>query len=197
MTNKTYHSSRETKLFLGRNLLHGPSYGRPSVSKGSNKQEWFSHGYFQHSLTTNTRDMSWNVTQWKTLLSKLWNYYGPGSLLSWHLTLFANGDSRRTDNHLILPQVSGIPASSWQKSNDSQPKMELSKVCLSCGPLRRLQRTLMELSWQEVSEPWRCQDVLGEAQLCNQPESWNRPEEPILLAEGWMAPSVRRYEKEA
>ena len=42
----------------------------------------------------------------------------------------------------------------------------------------------MELSWQEVSEPWRCQDVLGEAQLCNQPESWNRPEEPILLAEG-------------
>ena len=161
MTNKTYHSSRQIKLFLGRNLLHGPSYGRYSISKRSNKQEWFSHGYYQHTLTTNTRAMSWNVAQWKTLLCKLWNYYGPGSLLSWHLTWFANGDSRRTDNHLILLQVSGIPASSWQKSNGSQPKMELSKVCLSWGPLRRLQRSLMELSWQQVAVPWKLQGCPG------------------------------------
>lgn len=35
--------------------------------------------------------------------------------------------------------------------------------------------------------PGNCRDVLGEVQICNQPESWNRPEELILwLKSEWL-----------
>ena len=166
--------------------------------KGISKQTWLSHSYFQHSLTTNTRARGLKCDSVKdtSLNCEITMVQDP-----YFLDILPDLQMETLEGQMII----------WfsLKYQESQPHLDKNQMAFSprWNFLRSAGHVDHSGGYRGPSGSchgvwrWECpenvRDVLGEVQLCNQWESWDGPEKPIPLAEGWMALSVRKSGKEA